>query len=278
MTSLVLGTAQWGNAYGVTNLVGRLGDEQISDIAAAAVKAGIRDVDTARGYGDAEERLRPFAGDFSITTKVSGGGDVLGDVDDSLRALGVDALGGVLIHDWDGLGCKGQGMSVLGFSQLLDSGRVSRAGVSVYDAEGLASAVDTFDAAGIPLGEVQVPANVLDRRFDDSQTLAELAEAGTRIVVRSAFLQGVLLAGGSGLADHSDVVRFRASVGSEASLLEACLAHVRGLPWATHVVVGVTSAAELMAIVDACNACEPTVADSSFGSSDLDLIDPRRWG
>ena len=278
MTSLVLGTAQWGNAYGVTNLVGRLGDEQISDIAAAAVKAGIRDVDTARGYGDAEERLRPFAGDFSITTKVSGGGDVVRHVDDSQRALGVDALGGVLIHDWDGLDCKGQGMSVLGFSQLLGSGRVSRVGVSVYDADGLASAVDTFDAAGVPLGEVQVPANVLDRRLDDSQTLAELAEGGTRIVVRSAFLQGVLLAEGGGLADHSDVVRFRASVGSEASLLEACLAHVRGLPWATHVVVGVTSAAELGAIVDAWNRCEPAMADAALGSSDLDLIDPRRWG
>ena len=278
MTSLVLGTAQWGNAYGVTNLVGRLGDEQISDIAAAAVKAGIRDVDTARGYGDAEERLRPFAGDFSITTKVSGGGDALGHVDDSLRALGVDALGGVLIHDWDGLGCKGQGMSVLGFSQLLDSGRVSRVGVSVYDAEGLASAVDTFDAAGVPLGEVQVPANVLDRRIDDSQTLAELARTGTRIVVRSAFLQGVLLVDGGGPADHPDVVRFRASVGSESLLLEACLAHVRGLPWATHVVVGVTSAAELMEIVDAWNRCEPAMADAALGSSDLDLIDPRRWG
>jgi len=278
VTSLVLGTAQWGNAYGVTNSVGRLGDEQISDIAAAAVKAGIRDVDTARGYGDAEERLRPFAGDFSITTKVGGGGDVGRQVDDSLRALGVDTLGGVLIHDWDGLDCKGQGMSVLGFAHLLDSGRVSRVGVSVYDAEGLASAVDTFDAAGVPLGEVQVPANVLDRRLDDSQTLAELARTGTRIVVRSAFLQGVLLVDGGGLADHLDVVRFRESVGSEWSLLEACLAHVRGLPWATHVVVGVTSAAELGAIVDAWNRSEPAMADAALGSSDLDLIDPRRWG
>ena len=140
MSNLILGTAQWGNAYGVTNSVGRLSDEQIEGIATAAVTAGISDVDTARGYGDAEERLRPFAGDFSITTKVSGGGDVGRQVDDSLRALGVDTLGGVLIHDWDSLDCKGQGLSVLGFSQLLDSGRVSRVGVSVYDAEGLASA------------------------------------------------------------------------------------------------------------------------------------------
>ena len=56
---LVLGTAQWGNAYGVTNSVGRLSDEQIGQIVSVARAAGISDIDTARGYGDAEERLRP---------------------------------------------------------------------------------------------------------------------------------------------------------------------------------------------------------------------------
>ena len=169
-------------------------------------------------------------------------------------------------------------MSVLSFSQLLDSGAVSRVGVSVYDAAGLESAVATFDAAGVPLGVVQVPANVLDRRLDSSSLLMELAAAGAQIVVRSAFLQGVLLSAGGGLADHADVVRFRSAVESSgSSLLEACLAHVRGLPWATHVVVGVTSAAELREIVAAWDACEPEWAAAELGSDDLELIDPRRW-
>jgi aryl-alcohol dehydrogenase-like predicted oxidoreductase len=60
-------------------------------------------------------------------------------------------------------------------------------------------------------------------------------------------------------------------------LLEACLAHVRALPWASSVVVGVTSAAELREIVAAWNACEPEMAAAELGSDDLELIDPRRW-
>jgi aryl-alcohol dehydrogenase-like predicted oxidoreductase len=272
----MLGTAQWGNAYGVTNAVGRLSDDEIALIVAVARKSSITDVDTARGYGDAETRLRPFAQDFAVTTKVSGGDDVLAQVDASLNDLGVDSLDGILIHDWDGLDCKGQGMSVLSYGQLLDSGKVSRVGVSVYDAAGLESAAATFDAGGVPLGVVQVPANVLDRRLDESSLLTELAAAGTHVVVRSAFLQGVLLSPGGGLADHPDVVRFRESVGSE-SLLEACLGHVRGLPWATHVVVGVTSADELSEIAAAWESCTPGLLDASLGSDDLDLIDPRRW-
>lgn len=275
---LVLGTAQWGNAYGVTNAVGRLADVELAEIVSVARDAGVRSVDTARGYGDAEERLRPFASQFDVTTKISGGSDVATQVDASLKALGLSSVGGVLLHDWDQLDCQGQGMSVLGFSSLLDSGKVSRVGVSVYDAAGLESAATTFDAAGVPLGEIQVPANVLDRRLDSSSLLMELATSGSRIVVRSAFLQGVLLASGGGLADHADVVRFRSAVESaRSSLLEACLAHVRALPWATHVVVGVTSAVELREIVAAWDACEPELVASEFGSDDLQLIDPRRW-
>ena len=278
MQQLVLGTAQWGNAYGVTNAVGRLADSELAAIVAAAHETGITQVDTARAYGDAETRLRPFARDFAVTTKVSGGGDVLAQVDASLAELGLDSVDDVLIHDWDSLDCKGQGLSVLAYGQLLDSGKVSRVGVSVYDSAGLESAVSTFDAGGVPLGAVQVPANVLDRRLDTSSLLTELAASATHVVVRSAFLQGVLLSGGgAGLADHPDVVRFRESVGHETSLLEACLAHVRGLPWASHVVVGVTSAAELLEIAAAWKACVPWPADSLLASSDLELIDPRRW-
>jgi len=137
--------------------------------------------------------------------------------------------------------------------------------------------VEMFDAAGVRLQEVQVPANVLDRRLDESGALMDLSESGAHVVVRSVFLQGILLAPGGGLADHSDVVTFRDSIQGRSSALEACLGHVRGLPWATHVVVGATSARELSEIVTAWQSCSPGLLEPSLASSDLDLIDPRRW-
>lgn len=277
MSALILGTAQWGAAYGVTNSIGRLSHAQIASIADVAHTAGIVDVDTARGYGDAEERLRPYAKGFAVTSKVGGGGDVIAQVTESLSVLGIDALAGVLIHDWDALDCKGQGTSVLSLGSLVDAGTVARVGVSVYDTAGLESAASTFDAAGVPLGIVQVPANVLDRRLDSSELLTELAGAGAQIVVRSAFLQGVLLSDRPGLAEHPDVVRFREWVGPDGSAVQACLAHVRALPWATHVVVGVTSADELTEIVAAWNSCTPQSAPIELASNDLDVMDPRRW-
>ena len=277
MSQLVLGTAQWGHAYGVTNTTGRLEDAEISALVNASLRAGISRVDTARGYGDAEACLRPFSRDFQVTTKISGRDDAGGQVSASLADLGVHLLDAVLIHDWDSLDDASRTAAVRGLGRLLDDGVASRVGVSVYDAAGLEVAVEMFDAAGVPLQEVQVPANVLDRRLDESGALADLSASGAHVVVRSVFLQGILLAPGGGLADHPDVVNFRDSIERPSSALEACLGHVRGLPWATHVVVGATSARELTEIVTAWQSCSPGLLEASLASSDLDLIDPRRW-
>ena len=277
MKSLVLGTAQFGNSYGATNSIGRLTDLEVREILDVAQDSEILRIDTASAYGDAEERIRLYAKSFSLTSKVMGGRSIVVQVQSSLGLLGLDSLAGVLVHDWDSLDDANRTAAVRGLGRLFDDGVVSRVGVSVYDSAGLDRAVEMFDAAGVPLQEVQVPANVLDRRLDESLVLADLVASGAHVVVRSVFLQGILLAHGGGLADHPDVVKFRDSIQGRSSALEACLGHVRGLPWATHVVVGATSARELTEIVTAWQSCSPGLLEASLASSDLDLIDPRRW-
>ena len=81
---------------------------------------------------------------------------------------------------------------------------------------------------------------------------------------------------GSTPVEHPDVVRVRESVSTE-NLVEACLGHVKALPWASYVVVGVTSAAELREIKAAWDACVPKIVPIDLRSSDGVLIDPRRW-
>ena len=280
MTSLVLGTAQWGDAYGVTNQRGRLSDADIKDIVRAAQKCSISVVDTARGYGDAEDRLRPYARQFSIISKIRGGGDVLAQVEDSLRRLDLDRLSSILVHDWEDLDGFARQETASGLLEALDAGLVERAGVSVYTELGVESALSTFGSVDVPLRALQVPANALDRRLDDSVLLTQLANDGAEIVVRSAFLQGLLVSEVGGQLTHPDVASFFEWVrddDEEASLLEACLAHVRSLPWATHVVVGVTSGEELAEICRVWEVCGEERVPIEFGSSDLELIDPRRW-
>ena len=278
MSRLVLGTAQWGDPYGVTNERGRLSDSEIDEIVHVARERGIHDVDTARGYGDAESRLRRYADDFAITAKVSGALDVSAQVGASIEELGTDRLASVLIHDWDALEAEQQAVVVEGLAAVLDSGLVERVGVSIYDHAGIDTAVSVFSDVGVPLGALQVPANPLDRRLDGSDVLLSLREQGAHITVRSAFLQGVLLSESGRWTDHRDVRAFGEYVeGVGRTRVSACLAHVSALPWATHVVVGVTSAPELVEVCDAWKHGGSELLPASLGSADLDLIDPRRW-
>ena len=278
MTTLTLGTAQWGTPYGITNTVGRLSDETIADIVSVAHEWDVTRIDTACGYGDAQTRLAPVARDFLITTKVAGVGDVPAQLLTALRELSIDSVDSVLVHDWDALSDEQRLTTVRSLGRAVDAGQVRRVGVSVYDEPGVSSAIDVFASRGCSLGALQIPANVLDRRLDDSTVLSDLAATGADIVVRSAFLQGLLVTEGGGRADHPDVVAFRTRAREQdVTPVAACLAHARALTWATQVVVGVTSAHELSEICEAWASVPPTLADADLASTDPDLIDPRRW-
>ena len=278
MSDLAVGTAQWGAAYGVTNTIGRLTDSGVKQIMAAATAAGIKEFDTAAAYQDAQLRLRPWASQLQITTKVSGADpqSILGQVADSLSALGCSKVHAVLLHDWDVLPGATQGKAVAELRKAQEANLVARVGVSVYDEVGLTRAAEAF----ADLGAVQVPANAIDRRLDASEVLTSLRAGGTQVQVRSAFLQGLLAAPSStGLGLHPDVEEFHnAAAAAGQSGLELALAHVRALPWADTIIVGVTSPQELAEIIRVWDQVPAALAPTSLASFDLSLIDPRSWG
>lgn len=279
MAAIVLGTAQWGLAYGVTNAGGRLTDEALSELVAAANELGIDQLDTAAAYGDAEERIAGAAAGFAVTTKVSGDGDV--PVEEQLRAslarLGRDRVQRCLLHDWPSLDGGQRAAAVVGLSRAQQDGLVDAIGISVYTEDDLRRAEPFADELSV----AQVPVNILDQRLDGSGVLDVLRASGWTVQARSVLLQGVLAApGGTAFRDHPDVraVEVRATE-SGVSLMALALAFVSSRSWIDEVVLGVTSAGELRQIAAA-------LSDSShlqlpdwtcLSSDDLDLIDPRRW-
>ena len=61
----ILGTAQFGLDYGISNTTGKLNSHHIENILNTAIRLGVNYLDTANVYGDAEEKL----GKFSELTK-----------------------------------------------------------------------------------------------------------------------------------------------------------------------------------------------------------------
>ena len=283
---LALGTAQWGDSYGVTNARGALTDADVAAVVEEALTRGVSMADTHRttdprhGYGRALSRLRPWASRFRITTKVFGGPSAdlpaLAQLEATLEELGVPAVHACLVHDWSSLSDAEASSVAEALAEAAHQGLAARVGVSAYDAAELERAERFFGR----LGAVQVPASPVDQRLRRSPVTARLAAAGTEVQVRSVFLKGLLLdpSAGTGLCDHPDVRAFhRFCEEHGADPLAACLSFTRSLPWAGPVVVGVTSAAELSQIADAW-AAEPIDVDwADLASDDIDLVDPRRW-
>jgi aryl-alcohol dehydrogenase-like predicted oxidoreductase len=280
MQTLLLGTAQWGLDYGATNASGRLTDESLTALSHRAFAAGIRTVDTAAAYGDAETRVGALPLPFDVQTKVSAGDldadGVVQAVRSSLTRLRRDRLDRCLIHDWPSLDHGHREAAAEGLLRARELGLVGSLGVSGYSTVDLDTAI-----AHLPdLDLVQVPASVLDQRLEGAAAIDSLRAEGVRIQVRSVFLQGVALAGGSGTPfdGHEEVLAVSdAAASAGVTNLELCLAFVQSRPWIDEIVVAPTTGAELDAILSAFDTDHAQLAWAELASDDLDLIDPRRW-
>lgn len=279
MTDLVLGTAQWGSAYGITNSRGRVTDVDLRLIVAEAESVGVTAIDTALSYGDAQVRIAPIAERFWVSTKIAGLGDVAGQVGLCLEQLHMTSLDAVMVHDWEDLDESERASAAKVLGQLSSEGVVERVGVSAYGAPGIESAIEAFSATDTSLGIVQVPASAIDRRLDACAALNFLNAQGCVVQVRSIFLQGLLAGlGGGRLGSHVDVLAYRdwASI-EHGGAVSAALAHVKALPWASQIVVGATSLAEWEEVCAAWRDTQPMYAPMTLASQDEVLLDPRRW-
>jgi aryl-alcohol dehydrogenase-like predicted oxidoreductase len=277
MQALVLGTAQWGNAYGVTNRLGRLTDQQIAEIAEVALEAGIRFADTAAGYGDAEARLAPWAKKFAITTKVKGSGSIPIpiQISESLARLGVDEIRGCLIHDWSSLTDQEAMVAAKAIKEVKEQGKIEKIGISAYGEHDLKRALAIFGT----VDAVQVPVSILDRRLIGSVAIDALVAQGCEIQARSVFLQGLLAArSDSALGQHSDVREFFNTCEHHClNAVEVALTFVKSLSWVNQVVVGATSVFELSQIIELWRVNSLIDIQLFDASADFNLVDPRNW-
>lgn len=280
MPTVVLGTAQWGNSYGITNRVGRIPDLEIQEISVIAREMGIEMLDTAPAYGDAESRIGRIAATFSVQTKISiharSSEELSGQLQSSMHALRRKAIDAVLIHDWHQADPKSRTSALDFLNDRMEEGSLGRIGVSIYTAEDLERVAENRSRISI----VQVPLNVLDQRFNQNSLIGELRAGGMVVQVRSVFLQGVLAdpdAAGS-LANHPDVIRFLESNDRDVIRIRTgALNFVRSRGWVDQVLLAVCNASELSELDELWRQPQTSQEWERFASHDLDLIDPRKW-
>jgi aryl-alcohol dehydrogenase-like predicted oxidoreductase len=197
--SLVLGTAQIGLPYGIANKTG-VPDRAIANaIVCEAWENGIEEFDTAQAYGNSESVLGEALVELGLSqkakiiSKLNPNLDHLNapamsrSLNQSLQRLGAQSLYGIMLHREELLSLWHKGLSEI-LHDLVLSGRVKQAGISVYSPD---KAIQALNTEGIDM--VQLPTNILDRRFENAGVFQLADQKKKQIYIRSVFLQGLLL-------------------------------------------------------------------------------------
>lgn len=289
---LVLGAAQIGQRYGARNLSGRPSPETVRDILDTARKSGVRYVDTARAYGDSEADLGASAVPGLpplVITKIAPlprSGDDVQSVSDSWARSSV-ALGhksgdvtDLLFHRVDDALRPGAWERA---RHIRDSAELSRIGVSAQNPEELLSALELPE-----MGHVQIPFNVLDRRWLKPVVVDALgARPDVTVVCRSVFLQGLLLSE-NGWPTGSEPAATLAALDRLAVVTESagraglCVRFALSQPWVDAVVIGAETPAQVgenATLAVAGPLSSDHIADVLAGipGGGPEVVDPSRW-
>jgi len=264
LSKLGLGTAQFGLDQ-PPGARGRPREAEARDILSIAGRSGLSVLEVARQSVTSDIHLRgalPQPNPFRLcltTIRPDRGPDA---VEAELRAqmlrLGVERVDAIVAASATDL------FSPMGpqlwdrLKRLKDEGVCKRIGVPVYASDDPVGVARRFKP-----DLVQAPASLLDQRLLLDGSLATIAELGVEVHLRSIFLNGVLFLPPDRAPSHLKAAAGRISrarrliAEGRSDPLQAALGFALTRPEASAVLVGVTSAAEMSAVVAAAMSPPP---------------------
>ena len=282
---MILGTAQLGLNYGISNKTGQPSIDQAREILDTAFNSGIRILDTASAYGDAEKVVGELNQNrFEIISKLPDLTKIEPSeeykqvsvfLQQTLENTQQQQLCAYLLHSIDNLKINGEILwrKMQGFKE---QGLSKKIGYSLYSPEQLDLYFDQYKP-----DIVQIPMNILDREFQKTGWLKKLKDYGVEIHVRSVFLQGLLL-----MSYEDQILKFPSYKNTwhllknelnncKVSALDYCLGFINAVDEIDKIVVGANSSVELHEIMSSKSRVNS--APIELASSDEQLIYPFNW-
>lgn len=289
-----LGTVQFGLDYGFTK---RKTQDEVNDILLTAFDNGITLIDTAREYGDSEDKIGNFMANyknnFVVATKLriiedlddlnytNLKNNIYGSVEESLEKLQLNRIPILQLHQTiDELYKNDDFWRVI--HQLKEDKLIDLFGVSVYELPETKFITQNYNDC---VDFFQIPYNVFDRRFDDIQK--ELDENSIGLVSRSTFLKGVIPCSMDDTPRClNDIKPFKQKLQDLAnecgcSVAELASVFVYYNEYINSTILGVNSPEELESNIKSIDKFDNTILKNiDFDSLKIDddyLTDPRKW-
>tara|TARA_B100001063_G_C16745684_1_gene547342 strand:+ start:638 stop:1492 length:855 start_codon:yes stop_codon:yes gene_type:complete len=278
---IILGSAQFGQRYGVTNYK-KIQIKEIKKIIAFSKKKKIKFIDTAHAYGKSEKILGNInIKGFKVITKIKINKDtknVEKIFNKSKKNLKIKNIYGVLFHNCESLLTQ-KGLQL--FNNLNDLKKkklISKIGVSIYDPN------DFFKLKkkGFKFDIIQIPFSIFDKRFLKKDILKKMRKTGAEIHARSVFLQGLLLSDEKSIPKNFkkwSIIWKKWNnfiLTNKLKKINVCLNFVLQNKYINKVVLGFTSLKEFKELFRNYKKIDFKIIDKSF-TSDIKLINPKMW-
>ena len=163
---LILGSANFGTSYGISNTLKKISSNETKKILTIAKKNKISLIDTAANYKNSEKIIgnHKISYEFDIITKLPKIGKNIHLIEkfifQSLKRLKKKQLYAVLIHSIDDLNSKNINKIFLELNKLKIKKIIKKIGVSVYSERNLEFIIKNHN-----IDIVQFPASIFDLRF-----------------------------------------------------------------------------------------------------------------
>lgn len=280
---IIIGTAQFGMSYGITNRKGLVSNDEVANILSMASINGIRGIDTAMAYGTSESVLGDhFLERFDVVTKIPEvpsnvkdiKGWIISQVDQSMKKTRLTSYAGILLHAPQQLFSSIGSEIIMGLNEVLRNGWTQKIGVSVYEIEDAMRCCSVMD-----VNLIQLPINLLDGRVS-SGNLSVFKKMGVEIHARSIYLQGLLLfkfklpKKFSQWSRHFDLIQ-QWIIANKLTPLEACLGYVSGLKEVDKFILGLESSDQLCEALSSLGS--EVLIPSELQIKDDQLLNPFNW-
>jgi aryl-alcohol dehydrogenase-like predicted oxidoreductase len=282
---LIIGTAQLDKNYGIKKNRKKIDTQKLKSIFNFLKKKNYFYIDTARSYKGAENLLKTQdLSKFKIIGKVEKLREkkniysfLKKRIMTSLNNLDIKRFEGYLIHDEADLISDKSNEIYEALLKIKNENLTRKVGVSVYNFRNALAIIKNFK-----LDIIQLPYNILDRRFEKKIFLKEIKKKNIEVHARSIFLQGLLLYKINKIPNYftkylknlKKIDEFCEK--NNLSKLEFCLNFVLQNKFIDKLVIGIEDKKNIYEI----SRVKYTKNNKRFpniDSNNLNLIDPRKW-
>jgi len=282
---LVLGTAQIGSKYGITNNK-IISDYEIKQIFKLCKENNIIKIDTAASYRNSEKIIGKYVNkDWIVNTKLPSISNNIKDINsyirkkinNSVKILNIKKINCLFIHNSEILFKKNSDIIYQTLFDLKKEKLINKIGISVYTPYELERALNYFE-----FDCVQIPISILNQKFMKYERIKKLKEKKIVIQARSIFLQGLLLADEENLpkklSENIRIWKIWHQWINDNSLnkLQVCLSFILSIKEINEIIFGLGSFQNLVEIIHTDKIKIPYFPIELIDETSK-MLDPRRW-